>query len=388
MKYGHLLLILLSLTCSALARENLYPRGDLFPIGGYISSPARDLAAGFTLAGPSYGKQNADEVLAQCEALGMPFIYSVGLSKRLLRSETPPTVEEIRETIAEQVRRVAKHDLIYAWYLTPEELRYWQENEIEYLKIASETIRETDPKKRPVWMYEPGHRTREDLMKTFSYQQIAGKGIYTNYSGWEKDRAWVRWTFDQQQQAIDAVNPGMLAFAIPEMFRQPSEESLHLIASWVRHDCYTALLEGAEGIVVFSFAQRGRFPARAAYYEAYAGVARELTGDLKLGTVFLRGEAAAVPGFEQLSGAKEVEFQTKGKNGVLVRLPALRMKGFTWSGSNYFFLVNSSSDQVSIRFNEGRDWRPLLHGQASLAPDRRTLELEPWGVAAFQQSNL
>ncbi len=382
--------LLLAAACLCLplatqAQEPLYPAGDLFPIGGYIPSPERDHAAGFTLAGPSYGKQNADETLARCEAVGMPLIYPVGFSKRELRGDTPPTETEIRERIAAQVRRVAHHTLIYAWYLTPEELRYWRPNELAYLRIASETIREADPHKRPVWMYEPGHRTRETLARTFPYLQIAGKGVYTNYSSRRNERVWVRWTLDQQNRAVAEANPGMLVFAVPEMFRQPEPESLSNIRQWVRHDCYAALLEGAQGIVIFSFGRRSGFPARGAYYNAYAEVARQLTGPLKLGTVFLRGKAAAVPGFQTVSGPERAGFTTRGKSAQSIELPSLKVKTFAWQGAVYHFAVNSSPETVTIRFDEPRHGKPLLEGQPPLADDQRTLALGAWEVAAYRE---
>ena len=127
----------------------------VFPIGGFSPNPEQDKAAGFTLAGPVYSRKN--EKLAECEAAGLPFVYPVGVKLDFTAKaggEEPDHLDfaAIQAEIRQQVEEAASSNSIFAWYLIPEELRYWKPLELEYLRVASETIREADPKKRPVWM--------------------------------------------------------------------------------------------------------------------------------------------------------------------------------------------------------------------------------------------
>ncbi|MGB0774376.1 MAG: hypothetical protein ACPGUY_00930, partial [Akkermansiaceae bacterium] len=41
------------------ANQQVYPQGKAFPFMGYSGVPARDAVFGFSVAGPSYGKQEA-----------------------------------------------------------------------------------------------------------------------------------------------------------------------------------------------------------------------------------------------------------------------------------------------------------------------------------------
>lgn len=370
--------------------QQLYPHGDVFPISGYSPVPEREKEAGFSMAGPGR-RDRTDQQLAECERLQLPFIYPVGVSKRQLRGEDGRGVhlseQEIRAILTEQVSRVAHSQVIYAWNLHPEELRYWRQNELDYLRIASAVIREVDPLQRPVWMYEPGHRTREALEQTLPWQQIAGKGVYTNYSGFRDQRSWVGWTLDQQNQAIASASPGILPFAVLEMFREPPEEMVSLIETWVRHDGYASLLEGAKGIVVFSFGRRSGFPSRTRYYQAYSDFARELNGELQLGTVFLRGEEQPVPEMTLQSGPSTTPLQVRiGKESFETERPALKARAFLWNGSRYLFLVNSSPEPLQLRFHTAQQGIPLLSGQPLWEEDGRFLSLPPLGVAAFKET--
>ncbi len=369
------------------------PKGDeaVFPIGGYSGRPERDQAAGFTIGGPVYG--SSDAYLAECQRIGLPCFYRVGVKIDFHGKHGPQPkqldFEAIRAEIETQVKAVADQSSIYGWYLTKEELRHWRPLELEYLRVASEAIRSADPKKRPVWMYEPGHRTRAALEKTFPYQQIAGKGLYVNYSSRKDERIWVRWTLDQQAQAIAAANPEAIPYAVPEMFREVAEEEKPMIATWVRHDSYASLLSGVKGIVIFSLAKRKGFRSWEAYYNAYAGVARELNGPLKLGSVFLKGEELEAPRFEMLKGKPETELSA-GSSGPkeAVLLPTLQSGAYGWGSEIYFFVINSSGDPVTIRLEESHPWTPLLEGQPSLEANHSTLQLPAFSVAGFKRPRL
>lgn len=360
----------------------------IFPIGGYSGRPERDREAGFTISGPVY--RNGDKNLEECERVGLSTFYKIGLPIDFHGERGPAPREldfdEIRTKIETQVKAVADRSGIFGWYLTKEELRYWRPLEMQYLQVASEAIRRADPQKRPIWMYEPNHRTQAALEKTLPYQQIAGKGLYANYGSRKDERIWIRWTLGEQARAIAAANPEAVPYAIAEMFSQPVPEEVALIPLWVRHDCYTSLLSGVQGIVIFSFARRKGFHAWEEYYRAYAGVARELNGPLKLGSVFLKGKKIGPPAFAILSGEAETELRG-GSSGLKasITLPSLQSEAYLWRDKVYFFVVNSSAHPVTIRLKESHPWKPLLEGQPVLETGGRTLQLPAFGVVALER---
>ena len=86
--------------------------------------------------------------------------------------------------------------------------------------------------------------------------------MYTNYSGHRADRAWNIWSIQQELEAKKILQrDDLVILALPEMFQQPKEEELPLVPSWVRYDVYSALVTGAQGIVVFSAIKRSKFTA-------------------------------------------------------------------------------------------------------------------------------
>lgn len=207
-----------------LPADGIYPRGRRFPlslfsVGGnsrgeegwsalseqqqqkWMQRVAED---GFTMFGPQY--ELNDRVLADAAEHGVKAIYTIGVASKKELGELSP--EQIRQRTREHVKQVLadpNSDRLAWWYVHPEELRWWKGREIRYLEHVAETIRQADPKGRPVWMYDPGHRDAGALKRTAAHLDIVGKGMYTNYSGQVNDRVWVRWTIEQQKQAIAAL---------------------------------------------------------------------------------------------------------------------------------------------------------------------------------------
>ncbi len=358
----------------------------VFPIGGYAGDIESYRNTAFSLLGPVYRHQERQLQLA--EELNLPCVYRIGVAVDFHGKHGPPVKtlnrEKIRAEIEAQVKAVADNPYIKIWYLTPEELRYWRKAELEYLQLASETIRATDPLKRPVWMYEPGHRTRMALEKTLPCQQIAGKGLYTNYSGRKNERIWVRWTLGQQQAAIHAVNPEAVPYAIPEMFQEPLPEEQEMIPVWVRHDAYAAMVSDVKGMIIFSFSRRKGFKSRSRYLQEYARFANEMNGPLKLGSVFLKGKPLPAPSFEVIEGEPETQL-TGGSSGPkeTITLPSVACKAYEWRNYVYLFVVNSSPAPVTLRFEQPHSWTPLLEGQPAMEEDR--LKLAGYGVGAFKR---
>ena len=363
--------------------DKVYPQGRIFPLGFYGLNLARDKPKGITVLGP-YGREN--NVVATREH-GLKCTYTISLPMRFHKKKPLKlTDDEIREQVRKQVRAAAKNPEIAWWYLAPEELRYWRKNEMAYLKVAAATIRQTDPLGRPVWMYDPNHRDAAALAYTVKHLDICGKGMYTNYSGQRENRVWVRWTIEQEIEAIRRAKPSAVPIAVPEMFQEPPEALLPMIPRWVRHDVYLSLVSGAKGIMVFSGWRRPKFPAFDRYFQAYAACAHEINGPLNLGQVFLFGQRRKDIRVRVLGGPAQVA-TARDKP---VQYPSVAVLDVAHGQGRYLFLVNSANEpvrlaveglpRVPLRVEDlfGREKQRVVHrGQFEQA-------LEGLGVKAFR----
>lgn len=342
-----------------LPADGVYPQGRQFPftlfsVGGSVETEeerqaamARVKADGFTMMGPQY--ELNDRVIEDAKAHGLKAVYTVGLPMEFL-SDKPLelTPEEIGTRLREQVAAVVERPEIAWWYLQPEEMRYWRGKEMAYLEAATKAIREADPHGRPIWMYDPGHRNAEALAHTAKFLDVCGKGMYTNYSGRRASRIWVRWTIEQELGAIAKANPSAIPIAVPEMFRQPEDDHLDLIPAWVRHDMYLSLISGAKGAVVFSMRQRDGFPAHEAYYQGFAQVARELSGEGGLGQVFLFGEKRDDISIRVIEGpvTLALSFGDDIENVHVEGYPSISHLDVAHGSDRYLFAANSSYDHI------------------------------------------
>jgi len=341
-----------------LPTDRIYPEGRLFPfslysVGGGGPNKSGDLlpgdqvqaalsrvrAAGFTMIGPQYELNG--RVLTDAARHGLQAIYRVGLPKDQLNLPQA----QIEKAIRDQVLAVVDDPNLAWWYVTPEELRSWRQEEIGFLDIACRTIAQNDPLKRPVWMYDPGHRHAQGLVPTARHLSVLGKGMYTNYSKRRDARVWVRWTIDQELQAIAQAGSKAIPIAVPEMFQQPQPQYLHLIPAWVRHDVYAALIAGAQGVVVFSMRVRPTFEAHEAYLQAYEQVAREVCVDPGLGQVLLFGQRRQDLKIEVLDGPPLLNLEYRGNHA---QYPAIAHLDIAYGTHRYLLAVNSSNDVVRV----------------------------------------
>ena len=168
--------------------------------------------------------------------------------------------------------------------------------------------------------------------------------MYTNYSGQQDNRVWVRWTIEQEIAAIPQANPSAIPIAVPEMFQNPPEDLLPMIPTWVRHDVYLSLISGAQGIVVFSGWRRAKFSAFDEYLQAYAECAREINGPLNLGQVFLFGERRQDVKMRVTSGPARVATAHKEP----VEYPSVAMLDVSHGKDRYLFLANSANQSVEV----------------------------------------
>lgn len=323
----------------------IYPQGRIFPYSGF-SLNKQALKADFTMAGPVY-KDNR-KLLKEASLCGKKAIYSIkaeNVSHEMLEKDAD--FETIAESIKKQVTEVADNTTIAWWYITPEELRPWKTNEMKYLEIATNAVRANDPLKRPVWMYDPGHRNASSLASTCKFLDICGKGMYPNYSGFKDSRIFCRWTIEQETEALKSSNPATIPIAVPEMFQEPALEDASKIRAWVRHDVYSSLIAGAKGIVIFSFANRPGFKSRDIYFKEYAKTADELCGKLNLGQVFLFGEKRNDISLKITDAPEKLAFFFKNAGmKTPVEYPSINIFNAAFGNERYLFMASSANSRI------------------------------------------
>jgi hypothetical protein len=319
---------------------------------------ARLKADGGTLIGPQYELNH--RALADAEAQGLHCIYTIGCDERAQswtsfvdNRNTSVDLAHLRQRVIAQVKAVADHANIAWWDLTPEEMRWWRPEEMTYLQTVYEAIREADPRKRPVFMYEPNNRDAASLAKTLLYQDLSAKGVYANYAGQRATRGpWIRWSVEQEVEAIRlSGRTHAIPLVVPEMFQQPAPADVPLVGAWARHDTYVGLICGARGVIVFSLRQREGFTAHDAYYEGYASVARDLNLDRQLGKVLLFGEIRDDIDLAVTDGpATLVLYDTFGANlGQPLIYPSVAFCSVQYEQDRYLLAANSAAAAVTVR---------------------------------------
>lgn len=400
-------------TGANLPANKIYPQGRIFPYMGYSGKNAQDATNGFSVGGHHYGKLSMQrEKLANAKAAGLSYVYGVGLDGSF--HTDPPlqfTEESLRAEIQRQVLAVANDPGVAWWYVRPEELRMWRKHEKEYLRIVTEAIRATDPQSRPIWMYDPNHRTSQGLTATGQYLDIVGKGCYVNLAGYQDDRVWVRWTMEQETEACADLQKldGRMRTPIimPQLSKDPQDLALDgMIPTWVRHDVYLGLMTGARGVAIWSlFKRREVKRTHHIFYDAYGKVGQELTGPQKLGQAFLFGEDRSDLVVHQTSGPETVSLFTGPRNkleeGAISEeeqrhhthhYPTLTTREIAHRDCRYIFLCNSALSELAYKINgipaEGIQVEDVFEGKAlSLDGDGRlSRTLPPWTVHAIRIS--
>lgn len=345
-----------------LPSDGIYPQGRTMAFMGYSGEPARDLTNGFTVAGPVYGNQLP--YLLRCESNGWPSVAHIGLrvsfiEKNSVRYEL--NEPELRRVIRKQMASLASFKQIAWWAVTPEELRPWRDDEMNYLRLVCEVIRENDPRRRPIYLYNPNHRDAAALVLVARWVDAVSKGCYVNTVGRKRDRAWVRWSVEQELAAIkSAGRTNAFALLNPELCKDPEGGEDGEIRAWVRHDVYLGLSSGAKGVVVWSL-----YPRKEAqrtwqlWYDAYAECGRELNGPLGLAQVFLFGERRSDLTVRLVQGESimsvtlggEAEPNTTSEQERAARkvaVPTWTAAEFAWGDSRWLFLINSANSPAGF----------------------------------------
>lgn len=351
-----------TLLLTLLLAGGIYPQGDRMAFMGYSGDPGRDLTNGFTVAGPVFGDQTP--YLQRCFSNGWPVVAHVG-PQITFKDDSPDKYKlhepSLRAEVEQQVKKLAPHKEIVWWAVRPSELRPWRKEEMEYLAIVTETIRQHDPLQRPIYHYNPNHSDAQRLQAIAPYVDVVAKGCYVNYSGKKRDRTWVRWSVEQELAAIKAAGrPQAIAVVLPELMSDPEPGEEKEIRSWVRHDVYLGLASGAKGVCIFSLFKRKEVRKTwQLWYDAYAECGRELNGPRALAQVFLFGQRRSDIKVERLQGGGpatiklggEVEAATTSDRERAerpIKMPSWTAAEFLHKDNHYLFLINSANEPATF----------------------------------------
>lgn len=391
-------IVFLAIGRAAVSAEGIHPQGRKLAFMGYSGDPARDLANGFTVAGPVYGNQMP--YLERCFANGWPVVAHIG--PRITFNDKSPDKYKLdpaslKAEVERQVRDLAGHKEIVWWAVTPEELRPWRKDEMQYLEIVCDAIRRNDPMSRPVYMYNPNHRDAASLIPIAKQVDIVAKGCYVNLAGRKRDRAWVRWGIEQEIEAIrTAGRPNAIPLLNPELCRDPEPGEEKEIRSWVRHDIYLGMACGARGVLIWSLFKRKEVRSTwQLWYDAYAECARELNGDRKLAEVFLFGARQNNLKVERKQGTVELpvglggnaEPETtseKEREKRTVKLPSWTSAEFAYRDHRWLFIIHSANAPTTFTVS-GRLGDKAVNAFDDTPVDlRRPLVLPAYGVVGVR----
>ena len=299
--------------------------------------------SGFNLLGPQYGPNQT--VLQETKAYGLRAIYTVGADVDFLKEKgLPKPVDELAAEVTAQVSKVASDRTIAWWYLAQEELRTWRRDEMLYLEKVTEAIRKADPLRRPILMYDAGHRSSAEIALTGRYLDFAAKGSYVNYSGNVDRRAWLAASIQQEVEAARQAPRKLTPLLIPEMFQNAPTGRKGQIGRWVRHDVVRGLIEGASGLLIFSFARRNNFEDYEAYFSAYTTITPILCSTGELGQALLLGENIPTAIVDLPDGIKDVSIEAFGKT---ISVPPVGLRAIRHRNAVYVLLANSTAKEIS-----------------------------------------
>lgn len=323
---------------------------------------------GFTLAGPYYDYDwSGLEYVHQAAEMGLKFTYQLRAHPTLngiaLEDRTSAiaalTDEQIADYAREQVEAVIDDPVANAtvarWAIMPEEIRHWVQQDLRYLDISVDTIRQVEAERgvapRPVWNHQANHRTAEQLVITGQKLDIISRGTYmTTREDRGPDRSGLAvWNYDQILGAaaqLDAVPQAI--FQLYEDFTDPATGTMaEEIERVIRHDVYLALVKGITSLNVFSmFENRPNLTTHNEQFEAYGSVATDLTGELDLQRVFLGGEKK--DDLEIAPVGVPPTFDYTDMYGGQHQYSKLHYGNYSIDGSRYVVLVNSTESPMNV----------------------------------------
>ena len=341
--------------------QDLYPYGDKFPLGLYSLHTDLDSANFYGWNhGHRYGYQVndirylaapiPDSYFTECRENNLYSVARISWIDSLDRKWCVSPQTTIEEIIQQE-----KNNNI-SWWDIPEELRYWKTSEYNIVRSYPKLIREYDTKNRPIYMYIPGHYSKESVRNYVPFLDIIPASCYTNYQ--RQPHVYIRWSIERTQEAIknskyilgkDYLNNEKTVIAILELF----EQERHLTEQGTWHDFWLALACDVKGIQIFSHFYRNHSSALKASW-AILNKSIQLFKKHKIDKVILFGDDIDLN--NKILQGKELA-PSLNIQGEIHRLPSLKILAKQYEDTLYVITVNSSDENIIYQL---KDIPPLV----------------------------
>lgn len=352
-----------------LPADKLYPAGRIFPITGFSPPDGLDLNRfGFSLAGPAYGGETGMINLAKRPEIStMPLVWQLNVTYKgramngvqsfeaIYKSKEAIDWTEMEKSMTRAVELGLKTagNRIWLWAVTPEELRWWKPDEMEYLRRFAAVIRRVDKKQRMVWMYIPGHYGKTSLDHYTGILDVLAQGYYPRHG--KTELVWCRNHSENLRDAAADSPRKPLVGIVPGMYIQPTRQDTDAICTWVRHDVFVPLIHGAKLVIIFSLAERRNFNAHGEYFFAYSDIAKKLTAPGGIGEVILFGKVENDLHFTVTSGPAETAYKVtdrKTRKPVVKKVyPTLVWRDLRHSSGRFCVAASSNPQPVTAELS-------------------------------------
>jgi len=350
-KIWSILIFILLTDGFAVASETVYPAGNRFPLGLYSIHDAEEMQSvksfGWNIA-HTYHFQSA--FLQTCFTGGMlSLAHLPGKSELIPEAQAAQTIPEL--AVSNSI----------AWWDLPEERRWWRTKEMTLIANYCKWTRRYDPKKRPNYMYIPGHYSVEDIAKYVPYLDVIPASVYTTYCG--MPHAWVRWRMETTVKAIEFADFKLGAnylkgektpVAVLELFYGGKKGNPVKIMTpeGAYHDFWQCIVSGARGILIFSYWHKRDKPQYEKNWQAYCRAASQITGKERLGQMVLYGKKLPGVRCEILKGPRQTrEFLPHGTKLDKISFSSIDFLAKAWGKNIYIIVVNSVEETVSVRIS-------------------------------------
>ncbi len=356
------------------------------PIDNPQTRSVADLAReGFTHVGPWYVEDRWESGQAAAE-LGMCTVFPVGpaLSKQEALLDIEATLDQVVADMDAALANPVLNKSISMWSILPEELNTYRRDEAELFFLLTKVVREHDPLGRPVYIYLQSNADELQFELASEETGVLGQGNYLSTNGLHDQRIYLKASILRSIAAREAM--GELDDAVMPVV----EHRIHsgtldpglvpLVESWVRHDLFTSLANGADGFIAFSgFPPKQGQEVFDRYNDAYSTVVAEIVStrmlDLyALGAVDPGVVATVVEGPQTLSA--EVFFIPDRGNPVET-FDSFSLRTWDLDGTKTILLVNHADEPISVRLSgfgssdsgQDLDLRDLLSGDSFVLTD-------------------
>jgi len=373
--------------------QDLYPYGNKFPLGLYSLHTDLDSANYYGWNhGHRYGYRidnirylatpMPDSYFEECKKNNLHSFARLSWTDSLDRKWSVSDQKTINEIIQQE-----KNTNI-SWWDMPEELRYWKNSEYSILKKYPQLIREYDTKRRPTYMYIPGHYTKEAIKYYVPFLDIIPASCYTNYQ--DNPHIYVRWSIERTKDAIlddgyklgkDYLNNEKTVIAILELFEQ--ENLLTKEGTW--HDFWLAIACDVKGIQVFSHFYRNSSTTVKESWRVL-NEAIKLFRKNKFKEIILCGENLELKQKIIIGPSTSPILHIQDKSYIL---PSLKILAKKHQDTTYVIAVNSSNESIIYQL---QDIPPLVIESKNLISEKiNTVNnqiivdtLAPLGVSIFK----